>query len=122
MFQKRAFERQASALAGERAGASYYAVARYDQPDGVGAVRGAHRARGLRKADSLGDCAIAGGSTERNFHQRFPDLLVKIRAFHFALEHKFLALAGIILGDLLLHLFQGLVVALGERIDMLRTL
>ena len=66
------FFAEASAIAGERAVAADYAVARCDNGNGICSYGDGNGAHGTRPADSLGDFAVTNSFAERNLKQNVP--------------------------------------------------
>src|SRR5215207_7645601 len=110
-------------IAGQRSVRPDDAVARHDDRDRVGAVRGADRARdhGL-VAQAPGDVAIARGLAVRDALQLGPDLLLELRALARERQVELRTFAGEVLPQLLLSAVQQGVgnapfVRLGAEVD-----
>lgn len=100
------FDIQPPGKTGEIAIGRNYAMTGHDDRKRILAAGRAHRAAGLRGIDCLGDVQVALGFAEGNLAQAAPDFSLKLGAARFQRQLKAGALAGEVLGQLPLGVFQ----------------
>lgn len=113
---------QPAGKAGQAAIGRDHTMAGNDDRDRVLATGCTHRPARLRRADSLGYFQIALGLAEGNFAQALPDIFLKLGALRCQWQLKSNALAGEVLGQLLLGALQYRITRRGNQVAELHAI